>query len=1006
MTIKKKSLLLFLLVATIFFMIGLTVTTARAQQTELNGVNYEQTYKLGSTIAVTDATITYKGKDYPASPNVIFPDGNVYMLSSLTFTKSGNYTIEYRANADGKILIEKVSFSVNNELFSVIGNGDISYGTNSYLGDMKGVNVSLSSGSVLRYNRVVNVKDNIPGMMPILRMYCTPQIKGEREIERVRVKLTDAYNPDNYIEVLYKGDVAVDEYTYITGNANGQSPSGLEARTAIKHTEIVYDGYIWRLFQNDKQYGFNGHSSFSGVVPNGFTMEENYLELNMDYEQRRLYVQRAVVDPNRNLLIDLDEPLFFGDNLWNGFATGEVIVTIEGLSYNSANFNFFISEIDGHDLTADNVNDTTPPAIFVDYGEYSEDNLPTIVVGRQVKVFPATAYDNLEGAVNCSSFVYYNYNSSARACINVTDGCFNPTKSGAYTIVYKASDSFGNSAVKTVELNAIIRNQIDYSFSEHETEFIAGAVVSVADIQIANSIPGYSVVISAKNQSTDAVTEISRNTLSFKTFEIGDYSIEYVYSDYVDTQTFSYDIKVVAPNAPIFPNDVAIPRFFIKNCTYYIPDYYAYDYSDGQRVVKAEVFAKSDDKLPVRIENNSVKIEANERFEIIFKVGTAEKIYIGKVVDTNYGVKGQVNFKEYLQGDGFTSTAQVDCIEYSTDESLIKDGTATLSLINSAFNNVFDVEFSVGNAEFDGVDIVLTSETNRNSEVIISYRNNLLGYSDVTVRYGEKVVSDVCSNVLARGNSFKTSVFEKKLIVSDSGISIPSEEIFREIGNKFFVDIRLTGVSGPASIKISKLMNQLLSSDTSDDILPVLIYKPIRDDYKMGDLIEIDAFDYYDFVDPSPLFRYTVRSGSEIVSAEDGTMMNGTLNDYHKKYRIPITKYGTIKLSFVLNDYSVWSDNISGFVLNIEDDVPPTIELKIGKTAFKTGDIAIAEYTVSDNGVGKIDVDVMVIDAKGHISLIDGKKFNAPISGSYTVIYRAADESGNVSFAQYTVKVK
>ncbi|MBQ8658519.1 MAG: hypothetical protein IJ506_05230 [Clostridia bacterium] len=1004
MALKGKLILLLTGLTAFACGVGTSLFNVRAEEGELSAVDYRQTYVLGETVEIADATITYGGTEYPATANVIFPSGTVYSLDSVTLSESGVYTVEYRASVNGKLLIETVDFSVSDELFSVEGTGEFSYGKNAYLGEMNGINVSLSSGAVLRYNKVVDVSDNMQGVAPIVRLYCTPQIKGEREVENVRITLTDAYDPENFVEVLYKAD-SVDQYTYITANANGQTPSGLEARASLGSSGIEYDGGIWRLFQG-QMYGFNGRSSFSGNVPTGLTMEENYFELNMDYETKRLYVQRAVVDPKRNLLIDLDEPTFFGENLWEGFTTGEVIVTIQGLAYNSGNFNFFISQMDGHDLAASSVSNGTPPSISVDFGAYEENDLPNVIVNHAAKVYPATANDDLEGAIECSAKVYYNYDNSSRSLVNVKNGEFTPTRSGIYTIEYKAADSFGNVTVKTVDITAIAREQIEYELSAHETVFSVGGEITVASANVLNSLTGYTIDVKARLKDSDVVYDISEKTLKFTPVYAGVYTIEYIYSDYVETKTFSYDITVNAADKPVFFADAVVPRYFIKNCTYYIPDYYAYDYSDGFSELKADIYVSVDGAEPYLLSGNSVTVNAESTLDIIYRAGNAEKVYNGKVVDTNYGEQGKVKFAEYLQGSAFTATEDVDNIAYATDASKATDGVAALELINSAYVNVFNVEFTVADKEFETVSLILTADNDRSKKIVIQYTKNDLGTTDVTVTYGDATVKGVSTSSFESGNVFQCSVYNNDLVVNGSDISIPLEQAFEGFGKKFFVDIELSGITGNASIKIRKLMNQLLSNSTLDNVLPVLIYTPLRDDYKLGDTIEISAFDYYDFVDPSPSFKYSFRSDEGYMTSAEGVLLNGSENDYRTAYTVAVTDYGTVRLSFTLNDYSVWSDNIGGFVVPILDSVPPTITLDVKKTAYKTGKITVADYVTTDDSGEKVAVDIMVIDADGVITVLDGKTFDAPKKGAYTVLYRAADSVGNVTFAQYSITVK
>lgn len=865
MTAKKRLALLLCLVACLLAcVIGLTARPARANG-QLSQVEYQESYALGSTLEIQDATITYKGEDYSTKVIVKFPSGKTYSDNSILLSESGVYTIEYKANANGVFLTKKVEFTVGDSLFEIMGNGSVSYGTNSYLtSGVEGVNVALNDRSTLRYNKVIDVSDNSKASSKILKLYCTPATVGELEVERLIVTLTDAEDSSNYVEVVYKmlyKDAPT--YNYVTANANGQSPAGLHAKAdKTKDTDVFVDGYWWNLYRNNANYGSVARCSWDGILPKEMkSFEENSVELNLDNAEKRVYIQRGVSFPDRNLCMDLDDPSLCGDNLWGGFTSGKVVLTLRAERYQGGAFNFFITEVDGHNLKASSTNNDVAPTINVDFGKYDENNLPSIVANKVCDVFPATACDELEGEVACETYVYYNYNNTARTQLAIKDEQFTPTRGGVYTIVYKAKDNFGNVAIKTVDLFAIEREQVEYELTNSEKEFTVGDIAKVSAINILNSLTGYTVKISARHVETGTVYPISNKSLTFQPIYSGDYKIEYEYSDYVESVVFSYDVSVQASSTPLYLNDMAIPEYFIKGAKYFIPDYTVYDYTDGMKEVVAEKFVKQDDGELTKMTSNYITVTAENFVQIVYKAGENDpgKSYLGKVVDTNYGQSGKTDLAVFMQAkEGvFDITHNEYYIEYQTNQLKAVSGVASLDVVNPAYLNLFNVDLSVNRADFNSLIITLTARNDRTNVITVQFDKTANG-SNVTVRYLDKEIAgeSLCSFGLDKG--IRAYVENDYFCVAESDIAIPVDEMFDSFDTFFFVNVKLEGVSGDSSIRVNKLMNQPMGMNSD-----------------MGLLISAPSFDVvrtYDYAE------YTAKTNGDLAITVDKSIVPTGIN--------------------------------------------------------------------------------------------------------------------------------
>ena len=983
---------------------------------ELSVVSYEAAYILGDTLSIQEAKISYNGTEYTAQGILHFPSGKAFDKETIVLTESGNYTLEYRAQVESVVLSENLTITVLDRPYAFEGNGEVAYGVNEYVGEgINGLNVTMSRGSTFRYNSVIDVSDNTASDT-LLRVYCTPNQQGVREVDRFIVRLTDIYDNENYVDFIYRAGDASGEsssYTYITANANGQLPSGVEKLNKETSYSITYEEEYYRLFQNDK-YGFNGMASFNGLLPKylpGGVFKNNAQELKLDYASKKIYGQRASVGTS-NFVIDLDAEEFFGKNTWKGFTTGEVILSITSVG-NSAEFNYFITKIDEENLSATSIQNTKTPWISVDYLGYEEDNLSKAVVNRSYPLFPAVAQDDFDGELDCKTSVYFNYNNSSRSQIHIENGAFVPKRTGVYTIVYTATDSFGNKAEKLVEIEAVEREEISYSFGEKETQFDVGTEIKAASVEVENSFVGATITKRARLVGTDTVYEISEKTDTFFPMYAGEYEIEYIYEDYVQTEVFSYTVNVKASAQPRFFGSPIVPKFFIKDCTYVLPKYNGYDFTNGTQELASDIYVKEGNNSERKLEGNIYKADgANGNVVLTYRVtnasGKDEISFEIPVVDTGYGKAGQLNLSKYLYSNQFEAQMSESDITYTTNAQLATDGSATLELINTAYLNVFEISFGVvkNKNAFNAIKIVLTDETNQENQVEILYSKN--GATTlVRIDYNDKTVEDVCTSTFDGTTPFSVSVKNEMLTFVGSDLSLPVSEVFANFGSKkFYVTISLEEVVGETAISFTRLMNQAMKNSRNDGVSPILIYTPFEEEYLLGDTFVIDRFDYYDFVDPCPTFSYTIRDANgNFVTSLENVLMNGEQNDYRYAYTLSGADYATYTISGILTDYA---ENLQRFpyTLTVKDTTAPTLNLDIRTTTCKVGNtVKIAAYTVNDTHC-ETQVYIAIIDPSGHIQALTSNEFTANKKGVYTIMYRAVDTEGNVTFAEYQIKVK
>lgn len=1038
MKVKTKIATVCILLFAALLALGTGLFVSSADSAVLSEVSYDKEYLPGDTFTVQDAKFTYLGQEYAAEKTITYPSGKRIARDSVVLAESGVYKVEYFASISGKSFKETLSFNVKGNAYSIDGSGEFYYGKNGYFTDLSnpdGLNVALGNDSVFKYNKVLDVS-NLTYDVPIIKWYSTPNKTGSYEVNNVVIKLTDVYDPNNYVEVIYKYSYSNSPYyTYITAGANGKSQSGVKAVSEETDSTVRYKGKNYTNYLNTKFYGTLAQTSFNGVPFNDkiwvdrATFEDNYMWLSMDYAEKALYCQPQILKGYRDesrteeingysrkledsIITDLDEECFFGEDTWSGFITGEVVLSISATKYEATNYNFFITELCGQDISDMTAGNSVAPTLKVDTLGFAENSLPDAIVGKSYKIFAATAYDDIEGNVDYKTFVYYNYNNSSKSVVTISDGAFIPKRAGEYTVVYSAEDSFGNKSVKTLTINAKKRDNVKCAFASHVTSAETGEVVEVADITFTNANAEFSYTVQAALRGSDVVYEIDKEELEFKPLYAGVYEIRYNYSDYCVNETLSYELTVNASNGIKFVDEPMLPRYLIQDCPYTFEDFYAYDFSNGTKQVKADITVVENGVTSVAYAGSYTAKTGTTFVDIKYKAGNAEYGRRIPVVDTGYGKIGKLNLANYLQGEAFTFAADNYGVTYSTDVSSATNGVAKLSLINVAY--LID-DFSVvmatetEKANFEGIKLVFIKETDKSDTIeIVFTRQNDQTVRITVYRKGKPFaeVDSTCKFQSGDDNLLSVTRSGGKFVFGGSTQTVDISKLFDGFGNRFFIDVELFGVEGEACVKIKNMVNQTISNATRDTVKPTVIYDGLESVKRIGDCIKFGQVSCYDFVDPNAKASYYVKVDGSYAVAKDGTVLDGNSNSCEKEYEYACVNYGELEILITAEDYSGQKSKVEPIV-RIVDDVAPALSVENpSATECKLNDkVKIAGYTAQDDN-GEVEVTIVVVSPNGATAILTEETFTADKAGRYTIIYVAKDTSNNFTFSSYTVVCK
>ncbi len=1014
--------------ATLVMLLALAITVfaawsvgADAQQPTLtDAVDIRESYVLGTTFTVPQSGIAYGDKTYPATALLRFPDGYAFAGAQVVLDRSGRYTLEYRATTDDGILSVRKEFDVSERLYSVTGkNSTAEYGTVANAPDRAGIVAQLASGERLAFNNVIDLNGKTKDDT-IAQVFVDPAKQGLADALHLIFVLTDLYDSENYITVVNKrldrvplSAAWVERSTYTTAAAVGQPATGLEL-----HAEgtFQWEGGKYKLHQNDL-YGAGVLFSMSGI-PN-FQNENNLgaatdvagqsLTLSIDYEQARVYM-------NGGIVADLDDVTMFKSVQWNGFKTGECLLSIYAAEYNQDKFRLVCTQVDDlpqQALQTGLVTDDDAPVLTVDYGDYT-DGFPDAIVGKAYPVPKVTAYDKTDKDVPVTVRAYANYGTKAQINVDVANGAFVPTRAGKYTVVYTASDRFGKSAQLRYDVTAVVDDaQLSIELGEHATETAAGqeTTVAVPKVVHAHGIPD--VGIAAKLEAENIEIEIS-DTYTFRPMHAGAWQIEYTYSDYMETKTESYTLTVKPSDTPYIAADVTLPDYYIRGATYDVPQLTAIAFDTGKPVeTETAVYIREDGGEERQLTSARFTPYAEREIAFSFRLGSGEhsveKTYTRPVVDVGYD-KLHLRIKDYFVGEHFTTEATGDRIAVVTQAP----GTQSFVFVNALqmfdFRAVFHVSAAAN--KFDTINVYLTDCVDKSVVVKVSYRRFKAGNTVFTVNDGAQEYVSTGDFVESSADNFRLlydNATRKIAPSNEFGIAVTHDLSGKPFvgfsGDRAYMRVELANVEGRAGVEFLSINNQPMSRVSFDLLRPEISANPVRGEKYIGDEIEIAPTYAADVLDPDLRFTMQVRTpDGEYVTAKDGTTLDKRA-DPTKGYAFTVTQYGTYTVLYECAD-AAGNRTLYSYVINVVDTEPPTVTLSEHATTASVGDTVIVAAADMQDNLTACTLQIKVKWPNGSFAALHGNSFKATIAGKYTVYYYAYDEAGNVTSVSYDVDVR
>ena len=988
---KRKNLTIFTLASACLAcgFLGLTLHATADVAPNINTVSdftlngdIDAQYLVGDILSVPDGQFNVDGKSIQAESILVYPNDKAYKIGdTVELNMPGIYELEYRAYANDNLLLERKSFSVKNMLYTFSGekSSSIEYGvdSSSYQTGITGLRTSIGMDSVFHYNEIFNVNETSQGK-PVVELFTLPKLQGNYDARIILVRLTDVYDAENYVEVAFRRWAGLDAWasnvTYLSASANGQNWVGVEGSKI--HTESTYAGLPLYV-------------SMIGEVPNGKVGDQT-----MGFYLSGMDVIATVNGMAYGTVCSLDNPSYFSQQ-WKGFTTGEVTITIEALEYNvSSEMNLMITKLGGKNVQDNGIlTDNTPPVIDIDM--QGETAIVDAVVGTPYPIYPATAYDLYSKDCNVTMAVYGSYGTENQFDLEVLNGAFIPRSTGAYTIEYKAKDSYGNVAVKTLRVNAVAQKKnLAVQFADEQTEGKVGEYIPLAT---ANANGGHGqVTIDVVVKKGNVACEV--NNGAFYPEEAGVYTVIYTATDRLGlTAMDGYTVSVAKADTPIFLAEPVLPEYFIIGKKYALPQAYATDYNDNKKQINAAIKIKDVTGEYSYNESEYYVVPENAKsVTIIYSALNAQMTYTKPVLDVRATEK-TIDLTKYFVIENMLLTAQNRYMEFTATENI---GTA--KFINALYADGFSSAFRVDKANSGGIKkITFTlSDVETNETLMLAFNGKTVSINGVTASL--KPTATFTNDLLF---SFKYRT--NKTIELDTAGSIrvtdyaPSFAGFAS--GKVNVSISVEGKGG--TFYLETINGQRFNDATTDNIKPEIILGdvivPIA---KLGECVTVPKALCIDVLDPFVSANVSVSFGKNSVRSVDGVELK--VQDISRDWQFVADAYGDYIVTYVATDGAGKKQQYN-YIITVLDSGLPTITVNgnIPTEVSLGASIELPSATVVDDVDGEIECKIYVFGPDSSVRF--SKNAFAPNKkGVYRICYVAVDKAGNVTVKEFNLEVK
>lgn len=640
--------------------------------------------------------------------------------------------------------------------------------------------------------------------------------------------------------------------------------------------------------------------------------------------------------------------------------------------------------------------DVEKPVITIDYGEYDADGIPCGLINSPYRVFGATVTDKKDSEPVLTTLVYKNYSiPDQRFKVTVTDGAFLPKTSGVYTIEYTAENAYGAIAVKTVQVKVLAAaDPIEISAAEivgakqgYVFEIPTGT--ATGDSRLGNITVTAELWYGGKQEEITDHTHIPMYS--------GEYTVKYIARDYAGREISLAKTFNVEHNTELMVYDEIenrIPKYLVQDNKYELPELLVYEFgTDSYRVSPCEITV---DGSPLTNGNYTANINENGKsIAIKYAYKSFERMFTATGVKArDHGVLDTKNL--FVAYGGATVAFGNDAMQLSFSKD-----TDSVTYANPLSMSEFSFVFGIrdGKNQFKSVEVTVTDRDHADESISIRLQKTAIYVN------GEKFVVPIDFNgdntLNLVGNSL--TVGGKTVLVN----TYASGLIFEGFSSGFaYLTVSLDGVNGAAGMEVTILNGNYFFEDVDYSKPKIILSEEIYASYDLNEKFVLPSAIAVDVIDGNLDCKVSLTYDGEAVKDAFGNVLDGV--SAASDYTVNLDRYGMYQYSYIARDLSGNRYEYSMF-LTVFDDVKPEINVSnVPVSGRVNSEISLPEATATDNVTPseKLQVYVTVIGPDAVYTHVTNRSFVPDRAGKWVVRYYVFDETGNLSYRDFTVEVK
>ncbi len=907
-----------------------------------------------------------------------------------------------------------------NEKFCTITSGEAlpKYANASVVPDKAVKVVATGHDATISFANVVNL-EGLTKNDPFLNIFIAPetQSKGSQDFAKLKVRITDAEDEGNYIDITAHRSGGTHSIYFQAGTQ--------DVEMAGRKSGVMSSG------DGDRGLQIAGFAPFDGLGANAVSENVSPICLRYDYEEKTIYPLKADgITLNNSYVRDLDSMEDMGAGFeWKGFTSGRVRISISALNFNNATGTYYITNFLDMNMSQDKVFDAKAPNLLT-VADTSPEIL-TAVVGCKYPLFDAVADDRVCGSLAVKKEVVTPSGAS-----QVLEGDYYlPTTDGEHQLIYSAVDASGNKTQKEYKLNVLSvypEITLDLVNSIASTAYV-GEKIYLPDVATSGGVYTVDVQVDVVREKDGVTQTIEKG--SFTPLSAGKYVVRYTATDFLGASAvLTEEITVERGKKPIctFP---ILPSVFIHGKTIALPTMTAWDYINAPSYRQSAVVEVYESKTAVSANDYGTKIaDLSSYTPRISGSETTETVYITYVAYC-VGYEEQKEVKTYevklvelkqiydlFDMNGITPTLTDSYIQFSAE----KDGAAmTYGMPIAARQSeiVFDIKKKSNN--FNVLRLTFTDSENSNQQVQLDITKTLGNAKSFVYVHGERYImngsfDETAASASQPVESFKIKLAEDMASITDAqNIKICNFSTYLDgsafegfESGKIYVKFEFLGVTGESSINLKSFgVNQPIRGlklgeefvDFIDTGKPyIYISGSLAQVAEIYERVYVPAAYAYDVIDMSVgCFVQVVKSTNTAT-----TVVVNSLAAENGVSFIP-DDYGIYTVTFTAKDAKGNTSTRTLYVY-VEDNAEPSliIDGSYAKNYSKGSKITVCGATAKDLQ-GEAFLSVFVIDTMGKATSVQiGDEISFEKEGQYCIRYCAFDVNYNYTIIDFKIDVK